>query len=103
LFDRDHSVEQVWAALELVADKPQPLEGVEGHEVEATAPIHEGLGESSHPDQLINYEGKPPRLWDAFRVVRPVKSDQRFEPMQVLQDRRAYGVDCSVGMFDLMP
>jgi hypothetical protein len=49
--------------------KPHPLEGVKGHEVEAIAPIHEGLGEPSHPDQRVNYEGKPPQLRDAIRVV----------------------------------
>jgi hypothetical protein len=37
-FARDHSVEQVWAALELVTGEPQPLKGVEVYEVEATTP-----------------------------------------------------------------
>jgi hypothetical protein len=41
----------VWAALELVTWKPQPLKGVEVHEVEDTAPIHEGLGKPGRPDQ----------------------------------------------------
>jgi hypothetical protein len=50
LFAQDHSVEWVWAALELVMDKPHPLKGLEVHEVEATASIHEGLSEPGHPD-----------------------------------------------------
>jgi hypothetical protein len=47
----------MWAALELVLGMPQPLEGIEVHEGEATAPIHEGFGEPGHPDQRVNYEG----------------------------------------------
>jgi hypothetical protein len=81
---RDHSIERVWATLELVTGKPQPLEGVEVHEVEATTPIHEGLGEPSRPNQWVDYEGKPPWLWDAIRVVHSVKSDQRFRAVWVL-------------------
>jgi hypothetical protein len=46
----DNSVEWVWAALELVVGRAQPLECVEVHEVDVVAPIHEGLGEPSHPD-----------------------------------------------------
>jgi hypothetical protein len=55
LFAQDHSVEWVWATLELVTGKPQPLKGVEVHEVEATA-----------LDQRIDNEGKPPRFRDAI-------------------------------------
>jgi hypothetical protein len=44
LLARDHSVEWVWAAIELVTSKPQPLKGVKVHEVEAIAPIQEGFG-----------------------------------------------------------
>jgi hypothetical protein len=40
----DHSIEWMWAALELVLAKPQPLKSVVVHEVEAAAPIHEGFG-----------------------------------------------------------
>jgi hypothetical protein len=40
----------MWATLELVMGKPQPHKGVKIHEVEATAPIHEGFDEPSHPD-----------------------------------------------------
>jgi hypothetical protein len=80
LFSRDHSVERVRAAFELVASKPQPLKGIEVHEVEATAPIHEGLGESGCADQWVDYEGKPPQLRDAIRMVRSVKSDRGLRP-----------------------
>jgi hypothetical protein len=50
----------VWATLELVTGKPQPLKGVEVHEVEAAAPIHEGLNELGHPDRQIDNEGNLP-------------------------------------------
>jgi hypothetical protein len=50
LFAWDHSIERVWAALELVTGKPQPLKGVEVHEVAAIAPIHEGLSEPGSLD-----------------------------------------------------
>jgi hypothetical protein len=57
LFARDHSVKRVWAALELVLDEPQSLKGVKVYEVEATAPIHEGLSEPGCPNQRVNNEG----------------------------------------------
>jgi hypothetical protein len=101
LFAEDHSLERVWATLELVTGMPQPLKGVEVHEVEAVAPIHEGLSDPGRPDQWIDNEGKPPRHRDAIQVVRSVKSDQGLGPVQVLWDRSAYGVDCSVGKFEL--
>jgi hypothetical protein len=37
---RDHSVEWMWAALELVTGKSWPFEGVEVHEVETTRNTH---------------------------------------------------------------
>jgi hypothetical protein len=46
LLARNHSVKWVCASLELVLGEHQPLKGVEVHEVEAVAPIHEGLSES---------------------------------------------------------
>jgi hypothetical protein len=49
-FAQDHSVEWVWATLELVIGKPQCLKGVKVHEFEAAAPIHEGLSKLGHPD-----------------------------------------------------
>jgi hypothetical protein len=84
LLAQDHSVEWMWATLELVRSKPQPLEGVMVPEVQATAPIHEGFGEPGHPDQRDDYEGKPPRLRDTVWVVRSVESDWRLRPAQVL-------------------
>jgi hypothetical protein len=72
LLARDHSIEWVWAALELVPGESQPLKGVEVHEIEAAAPIHEGLSEPSCPDQRVDDEGKPPWLRDAIRVIRLV-------------------------------
>jgi hypothetical protein len=38
------------ATLELVPGKAQSFKGVEVHEIEVTAAIHEGFGESGHPD-----------------------------------------------------
>jgi hypothetical protein len=79
----DHSIEWVWATLELVLGEPQPLKGVEVHEVEVAASIHEGLSKPGLPDQRIDIEGKPPRLRDAIQVVHLVKSDLGFGPTQV--------------------
>jgi hypothetical protein len=58
----DHSIELMWAALELIPGKPQPVKGVEVHEVEPTVDIHESFGEPGHPDQWVDYEGKPSSL-----------------------------------------
>jgi hypothetical protein len=46
--------------------KPQSFEDVKVHEIEATAPVHEGLGELGCPDQRVNDEGKSPWLEDAI-------------------------------------
>jgi hypothetical protein len=101
LHAQENSVEWMWATLELVSTKPQALKGVKVHEVEVTAPIHEGLGESCRPDQQIDYEGKRPQLRDAVWVVHSVKSDWGLRPAQTLWDRRAYIIDCSADKFEL--
>jgi hypothetical protein len=77
---QNHSIEQVWAALELVWGKPQSFKCVEVHEIEAIAPISEGLGEPGCPDQTVDNEGKSPWLGDAIRVVHLVESDQGLRP-----------------------
>jgi hypothetical protein len=77
----------MWAALKLFTGKPQPLKGVKVHEVEATAPINEGFGEPGHPDQQVDYEGKPPWLRVVVWVVCSIKSDRGLRPVQVLRDR----------------
>jgi hypothetical protein len=76
LLAQDHSVEWMWAALELVLGKSHPLKGVEVHEVEAASPIHKGFGEPGRPNQWVDYEGKPLNLGDTVRVIRSIKSDQ---------------------------
>jgi hypothetical protein len=101
LLTRDHFVEWVWPALELVPSEPQCLKSVEVHEVEAAAPIHESLSEPGCPNQRVDNEGKPPSLRDAVRVVHLVKSDRGFRPMQVFQEHHAHGIDCPVGKFEL--
>jgi hypothetical protein len=80
----NHSIKWVWAALELILGEPQPLKGVEVHEVEATAPIHEGLSELGCPDQRVDNAGEPSWLRDAIWVVRPIKSDRGLKLEQVL-------------------
>jgi hypothetical protein len=65
----------MWAALKLILGKPQPFEGVKLHEVEAASPIHETFGELGHPDQWVDYEGKPSKLGDTVRVIHSIKSD----------------------------
>jgi hypothetical protein len=83
----------VWAALELVLGESQSLKGIEAHEVEATAPIHECFGEPGHPVQRVDDKGKPLCLGDAIRVVRSVKSDWGLGPAQALWDQHTHGVD----------
>jgi hypothetical protein len=50
LLVRDHCIEWMWATFELVLGNPWYFECVKVHEVEATAPTHEGFGELGHPD-----------------------------------------------------
>jgi hypothetical protein len=62
LLAQDHSIEGMWATLELVSSEPQPLKRVKVHMVEATATIHEGFGEvdgggSFHPWPCVNVVG----------------------------------------------
>jgi hypothetical protein len=83
----------MWATKELIPCEPQPFEGDEVHEVEAIAPIYEGLGEPSRLDQRVNSEGKPPRLGDTVQVIHPIESDWRLGLAKVLQCSWAYGVD----------
>jgi hypothetical protein len=55
---QDHSIEWVWATLELVQGKPQSFKRVKVHEIEATTPIHEGFGEPGCLNQRVDDEGK---------------------------------------------
>jgi hypothetical protein len=75
---------------------------IELHEVEATAPIHESFGEPSHPDQRVDYEGKPSRLGYIVRVIRLIKSDWGLELVMVLRRNKAYGADRPTYKFELM-
>jgi hypothetical protein len=93
LLAQDHSVKLVWAALKLILGEPQSLKGVEVHEVEVVAPVHEGLSELGCPNQWVDNEEKPPWLRDAARVVHLVKSDQGFKLAQVLRDCHGHGID----------
>jgi hypothetical protein len=68
----------VWAALELVLGEPQPFKGLEVHEVEAVATIHECFSDPRYLNQRVNSEGKPSSLRGAIQVVRLIKSDQGF-------------------------
>jgi hypothetical protein len=91
------------AILELIPGEPQPFEGVEVHEVETTAPIHEGLGESGCPDQWVDYEGELSRLGNTVQVIRPIESDWGLRSVKVLWGSRAYGVDCPACKLELTP
>jgi hypothetical protein len=93
----------MWTALELVTSMPQPLKGIKVPEVEATSPVHEGFGESCHPDQRVDYEGKPPHLGDAVQMIYSIKSDWGLRPAKVFWGGWAYGVDSSAGKFELRP
>jgi hypothetical protein len=92
----------VWTTLELVLGESQSLKGVEVHEVEVIAPIQECFGEPGHPDQQVDYKGKPPWLREAIWVVRPIKSDWGFKPTQVLRDRCTHRIDCPPGELELL-
>jgi hypothetical protein len=89
--------------LEWIPSESQPLEGVEVHEVETAAPIHEGFGELGRPDQWINYEGKPSRLGDTIWVVRPIESDWGHGLAKVLRGSWAHGVNHPACKLDLTP
>jgi hypothetical protein len=41
----------MWATLELIPSKAQPIKDVEVHEVEVTGPIHQSFSEPGHPNQ----------------------------------------------------
>jgi hypothetical protein len=92
LLTQDHSVKPVWADLNLVLGKPQSLKGIEVHDIEVAARIHEGLGELGCPNQRVGDEGKPLWLRYSIWVVHLVESDQRSGPAQVLQDCHAHRV-----------
>jgi hypothetical protein len=66
LLSRDHFIEQVWAALELVEVSPSSSKVSRYMKLRPLPPIHEGLGEPGCPDQWVDYEGKPPQLRDAI-------------------------------------
>jgi hypothetical protein len=70
---------------------PQSVEGVQVHEVVATAPVH---GEPSHHDQWVDYEGKPSWLGDTIRVIYLVKGDWGFRLVKVLWGSQAHNVNC---------
>jgi hypothetical protein len=72
LLAQDYFIERVRPCVEQIPT--QPLVGVEVHEVEATASIHEGLSEPGHPDQRINYEGEPSRLRGSIQVITVLTS-----------------------------
>jgi hypothetical protein len=99
----DYSVKWVWAAFELVPDQPYPFEGVEVHEDEATAPIHEGFSELGHFDLRVDYEGKSPWLLDTIRVIHPIKSDRGLGQSTVLWGSHTHNIDCPTHKFELMP
>jgi hypothetical protein len=91
------------AALELIPGESQSVKGVGVHEVEAIAPIHEDFGEPGHPNQWVNYEGKPSWLGDTVWVVHSIKGDQGIRPAKVLLGSRAHGVNRPACEFELVP
>jgi hypothetical protein len=103
LLAQDHSIEWVWTDLELIPGKSQSIKGVEVHEVEAAAPIHEGFGEPGRPDQRINYEGKPFGLGDTIWVIHLIKSDRGLRPMKVLRGSQTHGVNHTACKFEVTP
>ena len=65
------------------------------HDVEATASIHQYLGEPLHADDRVNHERISPWLGDALRVVGLIKGYGGLRPPK--EDRRGW-----FGHIDLM-
>ena len=51
------------------------------HDVEAAASIHQYLGEPLCADDRVDHERISPRLWDAIRIVGPIKGYGRLQPL----------------------
>ena len=60
----------------------QSVERLDVHDVEATASIHQYLGEVFHTDDRVDHEWISPRLWDALRVVGPIKGYGGLRPSE---------------------
>ena len=52
------------------------------HDIEATASIHQHLGEPLRADDLVDHERVSSRLRDAFWVVGPIKGDGGLRPSE---------------------
>jgi hypothetical protein len=60
---------------ECATDRAHGIQGLRVHDVEATAPVHQYLGEALHADDQFNHERAPPWLRDAAQMVGSVEGD----------------------------
>jgi hypothetical protein len=68
------------------ACEAQAIEGLDVHDVEATSPIHEHLGEALRAHNWLNDEKVGPWVRDPLRMVTTIEDDQELQPSEVLWD-----------------
>ena len=73
LLPRHDAVERCWGWAEMCPVDTHFVEHLGVHDVEATASIHQYFGESLWADDRVDHKRISPRLFDAFRVVGPIK------------------------------
>ena len=71
------------AGAELIQSDPHELQGVDVHDVEAAASIHEHLGEASVADDGVDNERIPSRMRDVVGVVLAAKGNGVLRPVEV--------------------
>ena len=72
---RRNAIECRLAGAELVQSDPHELQGVGVHDVEATASVHEHLGEAGVADDGVDNERVSSRMRDVIGVVLAVKGN----------------------------
>ena len=81
--------------------KLQELQGVGVEDVEATASVHQHLGEPGVADDRIDDEWILPGVWDIIRVVIPIEGDRLPRPVEVLGNGHLNREDLSVFLLSL--
>jgi hypothetical protein len=74
---------------------PQEVEGLGVDDVEATASVHEHLGEARIGDDGIDDERVDPRIRDIVRMVITIKRDSGPRPVEEEGGCKLYGEDLS--------
>ena len=71
------------AGVELVQSDPHELQGVDVHDVEAAASVHEHLGEAGVADDGVDNKRIPSRVRDVVGVVLTAKGNGVLRPVEV--------------------